>query len=181
MQKKIDRKYKSESLVEWEIKSLKEKFSFFSFSKKSTWKIFGQITLGLCIFGFLIPFLPPRYGWSNWTPPKTSEEYLYRLTNLWIAIPIFIFSIFAFVEIRNRIDIFLGAKYKANFKISFIINLLSIKILLMNGWRPFSIKSRQSYFSTVTKGQIITIKRTGTFRLIDYYIRDEQKFNEEQT
>jgi len=176
----IDKTYRKEKLLDWERKSLTDKFSIFSFSKKSTWLTLGLIILGLCVFGFIIPFIPPRYGWGNWTPATTSDEYQYRLTNFWIAVPIMIIAVFAYVNIRNKIDLILGTKRTANFKVTDVLNLGTIKILLMNGWRPFSIKARQPYFKSAVQGQIITIKRTGTFRFIDYYIRDEKTYNDEQ-
>ena len=91
-----------------------------------------------------------------------------------------IIAVFAYVNIRNKIDLILGTKRTANFKVTEVLNLGTIKILFMNGWRPFSIKARQPYFKSAIQGQIITIKRTGTFRLIDYYIRDEKIYNDEQ-
>ena len=90
-----------------------------------------------------------------------------------------IIAVFAFVNIRNKIDITLGTKRTANFKVTNVLNLGTIKLLFMNGWRPFSIKAKQPYFQSAVQGQIITIKRTGTFRLIAYYIRDEKTYNDE--
>lgn len=175
----IDKTYRKEKLLDWERKSLINKFSIFSFSKKSTWLTLGLIILGLSVLGFIVPFIPPRYGWGNWTPATTSEEYQYRLTNFWIAAPTMIIAVFAYMNIRNKIDLLLGTKLTANFKVTEVLNLGTIKILLMDGWRPFSIRARQPYFKSAVQGQIITIKRTGTFRLIDYYIRDEKTYNDE--
>jgi hypothetical protein len=177
----IDNTYRTEKLQDWERKSLTGKFSGFSFSDKSTWVTLGLIILGLCVFAFIIPFIPPRYGWGNWTPATTSDEYWYRVTNFWVVAPILILVVFAYINIRNKIDLSLGTKRTANFKVTDVLNFGVIKILLMNGWRPFGIKAREPQFDTVRQGQIITIKRTGTFRLIDYYIRDLEKFNDEQT
>lgn len=178
MARVIDKTYRKEKLLDWERKSLTEMFSISSFSKISTWLSLGLIVLVLCFFGFIIPFIPPRYNWGNWTPATTSNEYQYRLTNFWIAVPLMIISVFAFVNIRNIIDLILGTKRTANFKITQVLNLGVIKILFMNGWRPFSNKVRQPFFDSAVPGQIITIKRTGTFRLIDYYIRDEKTYND---
>jgi MFS family permease len=168
----IDKTYRKEKLLEWERKSLTEKFSIFSFSKKSTWLSIGLILIGLCVFGFIMPFIPPRYGWSDWKPATTIDEYQIRLTNFWITIPIMIIIVFIYVNIRNKIDLILGTKRTANFKVTDVINLGTIKILIMNNWRLFYIKARHSYFKSAVQGQIITIKRTATFRLIDYYIRN---------
>ena len=176
----IDKTYRKEKLLKWERKSLTEKFSIFSFSKKSTWLSIGLILIGLCIFGFIMPFIPPRYGMSNWKPATTIDEYQIRLTNFWIAIPIIIIIVFTYVNIRNKIDLISGTKRTANFKVTDVINLGIIKILKMNGWRLFSIKARHPYFKSAVQGQIISIKRTTTYRLIDYYIRDEKIFKDEQ-
>ncbi len=175
----IDKTYRKGKLLDWERKILTDKFSMFSFSKKSTWLTLGLIFFALCILGFIVPFVPPRYGWSNWTPATTSDEYQFRLTNFWILVPIIIIAVFAYENIRNKIDLILGTKWTANFTVTYVLNLGIIKVLFMNGWRPFSIRARHPFFSTVRQGQIITIKRTGTFRLIDYYIRDEKTYNDE--
>ena len=175
----IDKTYRKETLLDWERKSLTDRFSIFSFSKKSTWLTLGLIILGLCVLGFIIPFIPPRFSWGNWTPAGTSEEFQFRLANFWITVPIMIIAVFAYMNIRNKIDLILGTKWTANFKITNELKLGTIKILFMNGYRPFIIKARQPYFQSAFREQIITIKRTGTFRLIEYYIRDEKKYNEE--
>ena len=175
----IDKTYRKEELLDWERKSLTDKFSILSFSKKSTWLILGLIILGLSIFGLIVPFIPPRYGWGNWAPATTSGEYQFRLTNFLVTVPIIIPVVFVYVNTRNKIDLAIGTKQTANFKVTAVINFGVIKILFMNGWRLFSIRTRQPYFNSVAQGQIITIKRTGTFRLIDYYIRDEKKYADE--
>lgn len=136
--------------------------------------------LGGLALGFLIPFIPPRYSWGGWTPATTSDEYWYRVTNFWTITPILIFGVFAYVNLINKLDLAFGTKRTANFRVTEVLNLWTIKILLMNGWRPLIIRERRPYFNSVSHGQIITIKRTFTFRLIDYYIRDTDKFNEEQ-
>ena len=41
--------------------------------------------------------------------------------------------------------------------------------------------SKENCFNLVYEGQIITIKRSSTFGLIDYYIRDEKAFRNEKT
>jgi len=180
MTRVIDKTYRKEKLLDWERKSLTAKFSIFSLSKKSTWLTLGIIILGLFVFGFIVPFIPPRYSWGDWIPATTIDEYQSRLTNFWIAAPTMIIAVFAYLNIRNKIDLILGTKLTANFKVTEVLNLGTIKILLMDGWRPFSIRAKQPYFKSAVQGQIITIKRTGTFRLIDYYIRDEKTYNDEQ-
>lgn len=176
----IDKKYRKEKLLEWEKKRLIEKFSIFSFSKKSTWLSIGLIIIGLFILGLIVPFIPPRYNWSNWTPATTFDEYRIRLSTFWITILLMLILVFTYQKIRNKLDIILGTKRTANFKVTNVINLGISKILIMNGWRLLSIKAKQRYFKSAEQGHIITIKRTATFRLIDYYIRDEKTYIDEQ-
>ena len=176
----IDKTYRKERLLDWELKSLTEKYDSFSFSKKQTWITLGFIIGGLSFFAFIAPFIPPRYGWSNWTPPTTNSEYQFRLTSSLFAFPILIFAVFAYINIINKIDLQLGVKRIANFKITEIWNFGTIKVLLLNGWRPFTIRNNRRYFNSAKQDQIITIKRTGTYRLFDYYIRDQKAFNYEQ-
>lgn len=173
----IDDTYCTEKLLDWERKSLTGQFMYFSFSKKSNWITVGVIILGLSAFGLVVPFIPPRYGWRNWTPAATTEEYWDQVTKFLVTAPMMILAVLVYLNIRIKIDLKLGIKRTANFKVTDVLTFGSIKILLMNGWRPFSIGARQSsYFNSVKKGHIISIKRTATFRLINYYIQDEKEF-----
>jgi hypothetical protein len=101
---------------------LTDKFSIFSFSKNSTWRTFGLVIHRLYVVGFIVPFIPPRYGWGNWTPATTGDEYQYRLTNFWVIVPIMIIAVFAYVNIRNKIDLILGTKRTANFKVTEVLS-----------------------------------------------------------
>ncbi len=180
MTAEIDKTYRKEKLLDRERKNLTNKFSIFSVTKKSTWRRLGLIILGLFVFGLIVPFIPHRYGWGKWAPAATSDEYQYSLTNFWIAFPILIIAVFAYVNIRKKIDLIFGTKLTANFKVTNVLNLGTFKILFINGWRPFIIKARQPYFKSAVQGQIISINRTWTFRLINYYIRDENTYIDEQ-
>lgn len=177
----IDKTYRTEKLLDWERKSLKDKNSIFSFSKKSTWLGIGFIIIGLSFLGLIVPFIPPRYGWSNWVPATTIEEYQLRVSNFIIGVPIIIIVLVAYVNTRNKIDLILGVKRIANFKITNVIDLEVAKILILNGWRIFSVKANQPYFISASPGQVITIKRTGTFKLFDYCVRDKNTYITEQT
>ena len=77
----VNNKYKVEKLLDWERKSLKGKFAAFSLSEKSTWVTIGLIILVLSSFGLLYPIIPPRYGFGDWEPATTVDEYQLRLTN----------------------------------------------------------------------------------------------------
>lgn len=176
----IDKTYRKEKLLDWELKSLTEKYSDFSFSKKSTWLTLGLIIVGVSIFALFIPFIPPRFGWGNWEPARTLYDYKLRVSNFLVIAPIMIITVFVYVNLRNRIDLQQGVKRTGNFKVIGVLDFWSIKILILNTWRPFTIKSKQRYFNSVNQGHIITIKRTITYKLIDYYIRNEMTFNDEQ-
>jgi hypothetical protein len=185
----IDKAYRKEELLDWELKSLTQKYSDFSFSKKSTWINLRFLLLISAIIALIVPFIPPRSIDANWAPPETIEAYLSELTLSLIIIPIMILVSFIFIMVRNRIDLQLKYKWKGNFKVINVFNpnfnLIDVfgprsnKILILNSWCLFIISPNQPYYNSVKSGQIISIKRTITFRLIDYYIRDEEKFLEE--
>ncbi|MFD2162593.1 hypothetical protein ACFSJU_09340 [Paradesertivirga mongoliensis] len=176
----IDTTYRTERLLEWEVQSLSGKYGNFSFYKKTTWFLFGVIVLVIFITAFIMPFFPPRYGWGNWLAPRTIDEYQSRVSSFLIIAPLILLIGFAFLSIRNTIDLKSGIKRTANFKVTDVIDLGVFKILILNGWRLYSLKYRDNQFHTVTPGQIMNIKRTGTCRLISYYIRDEKAFIQEQ-
>ena len=176
----IDTTYRTERLLEWEIQSLSGKFGTFSLYKKSTWISLGTIVLVILVIAFIVPFFPPRFGWSNWSPPTTADDYEFRVSNFLVVVPLILFIGFAWLSIRNNIDLRSGIKRTANFKVTEVIDLGVLKILILNGWRTFTLKYRDNQFNTVTQGQIMNIKRTRTYRLISYQIRDERAFIQEQ-
>ncbi|MBC5993223.1 hypothetical protein [Pontibacter cellulosilyticus] len=180
MKPQIDTKYRTERLLEWEVQSLSGKYGTFSLSKKSTWVSLGIIFLVIFVSSFIMPFFPPRYGWGNWSPPKTLDDYESRVSSFLIVIPLILLIGLAYLIIRNTIDLNLGIKRTANFKVTDVIDLGGFKILILNEWRLFILRNKDNQFNTVAKGQVMNIKRTGTYRLISYYVRDEEVFFEEQ-
>jgi hypothetical protein len=174
----IDKKFRKEKFLAWEIKSLTDKNSLFSFSKAG-WKTTAIIVFILVAVAFIAPILPPRYGRGNWMPPTTWDQYRFEVTNAFITIPLIIISVVIYITVRSKIDLALGYKRTANFKVTEVLDFGILKIAVLNKWRLFFIKRRDINFHSVNEGQIITIKRTGTFRLISYYARDEKIFNNE--
>ncbi|MEJ0057830.1 MAG: hypothetical protein WDN75_20595 [Bacteroidota bacterium] len=49
-----------------------------------------------------------------------------------------------------------------------------MKILILANWRLFGMKKREDYCDKVREGQYIQIRRTGTHRLIGYYVYDRK-------
>jgi hypothetical protein len=173
----IDKKYRKEKLFAWEIQSFKDKHISFSLFKKSTWLIIVTIFA----FAFILPFIPPRFGWSKWKPPATLNEYQDIAINFLIVTLLLFVGVFTFVTLRRTVEFWIGSKWIANFRVAAILNTGVSKILFLNGWRPFVIKAKESYFNSVKMGDVITIKRTCTWRRMDYYIRGRKEFEEEQT
>lgn len=176
MSELIDKVYRKEQLLDWERKSLTEKCSEFSFSNKSTLKTLFFVTLGLVIFGFLAPYIPPRRIYYDWNPPENFDEYKFRLTSYLFFVPTIPIFILFITNLRNKIDLKINKKLTANFIVTSVISLGTLKIIVMNGWRIFRIDTRQPYYTSIKKGDIISIKRTVTFRLIKYFVRDERIF-----
>lgn len=166
-------------MLDWELTSLKGKNAMFSLKNKSNILTMIGIVILCLILSFVFPFIPPRFNWGNWSPPTTIEDYKEKVTSFVTIIPIIIVTIFLLVFIRNTIDESKGIKRIKTAKIVSILNLLTIKILLLDNWNCFVIRVKKDYFKFVQVGQIITIQRTWSFKLIDYYIRTEEKFNEE--
>lgn len=160
--------FKKEKFSNWEIKSLREKYSI-----KVTWTALGLLlTVGL-IGSFISPLLPPRYG-RGWKPPTTLEEYTDRLTTSLIWIPAIIILGIIIVVFRSTIDLKLGYKKTGDFGVTTIIGLGAIKVLVLDNWRLFKLSKRDDYFDKVKEGYRIQIKRTGTHRLINYYVYDKK-------
>ena len=161
-------KFKKENFSDWERKSLKEKYSL-----KGIWTALGLLlTIGL-IGSFIFPFLPPRYG-RGWKPPTSQQEYADKLTTNLIWVPVLILLTIIFIALRSTIDLRLGYKRTGDFSVTSIISLGAIKILVLDNWRLFQIQKRDDYFDKVKEGQRIQIKRTGTHRLINYYVYDKK-------
>jgi hypothetical protein len=161
-------RFRKEKFSDWEIKSLKEKYSL-----KGIWTALGLL-LAVGLFGsFIFPFLPPRYG-GGWKPPTNQGEYTDRLTTNLFWVPALIILTIIFIALRSTIDLRLGYKKTGDFGVTSIIGLGAIKILVLDNWRLFQIKKREDYFDKVKEGQRIQIKRTGTHRLINYYVYDRK-------
>jgi hypothetical protein len=172
MTKIPDNKYRSESLLDWEIQTLRQKSS-------RTSSIIGLILIVVVGLSFLLPFFPPRYGLGNWSPPATMYDYQDRVTDFLIIAPILILVVFVFKFLRTKIDILLNFKWVGDFQINNVIELGRLNFVSKKGWPFYTIRQGEEYFNSVTPGHIITIKRTATFKLISIYIRNTDKFSNE--
>lgn len=172
MTKIPDNKYRRESLLDWEIQTLQQKSSW-------TPSIIGLILIGLVGLSLVFPFFPPRYGDSNWSPPTTIYDYQDRVTDFLIIAPILILVVFVFTFLRTKIDILLNFKWVGDFKIKNVIKLGPVNFITKKGWPFYTIRQEEEYFNSITPGQILTIKRTATFKLISIYIREKDKFSKE--
>jgi hypothetical protein len=166
-----------ERLNDWEIKSLKEKFKLISIKSKAGLLFLALMVVFIFSLSLISPFLPPRYGWGNWSPPNDLDEYFSRVQTIWIVIPLILLFGYTIHAIRTKIDFFLAYKWISNYKITEVISFGAIKILLLDKWHLFVIRANQQHFASVEQGQFITIKKTGTLRTIDYHIRDQSAVN----
>jgi hypothetical protein len=160
--------FKREKFNDWERKSLREKYSL-----KGIWTAVGLLLAVGLIVSFIFPFLPPRHG-GSWSPPTTGPEYNSRVVTSLIVFPTLIILFVITIALRSTIDLKLGYKKLGDFEVTKILELGHLKILILDNWRLFSIRKREGYFDKVKKGQRIQIKRTGTYRLIDYYVYDRK-------
>ncbi|GLU52937.1 hypothetical protein [Dyadobacter frigoris] len=143
---------------------------FFSFDSKVLPFIFGLILIGL-----ISPILPPRYGYSNWEPPESGYQYLSNMKEaivIALFLSFYVFLNFVFNKIRSKIDLDLGFKRIGNFEISRVIVFPKLKILILSNQSLFFLKSRNLHFTTVKRKQIITLNRTGTYKVLDYSIHN---------
>jgi len=157
--------FKKEELKDWERKDLKAVYSF-----KDGWRTLGVLAVICAVVPFIFPLIPPRYG-HQWTVPASEREYYERINFLWL--PILLVIVFSFIAIRLSVDLALGHKKSGDFEVTRVLTIGPIKILILDGWRIFYIKKRDAYFDKAHRGQRIQIKRTGTHRLIDYWVYEK--------
>jgi hypothetical protein len=160
--------FKKEKFSDWERKSLTEKYSF-----KGVWTVIGLLLIFGLVGSFTFPFLPPRYA-GSWRPPTNQQEYGSKLVTSLIWVPILVLLVISLMVIRPTIDLRLGYKKTADFEVTKIIDFGAMKILILDNWRFFRIKKGEDYFDKVRERQYIQIKRTGTHRLINYYVYDKK-------
>ena len=144
-------------------KDLKSSYSF-----HGGWKALGLVTV-LCVFGpFIFPLIPPKYGHNV----GTSERDTYTMINfLWL--PTLLLLVFLFIAIRLILDFMIGYKKIGDFQVTKILTLGPTKFLILDGWRVFILKKSEAYFEKVQVDYKIQITRTGTHRLMDYYVYEK--------
>ena len=169
MTKLPNNKYRRESLSDWDIQCIRQKFSWIPSS-------IGLLLLGVVGLSLVLPFIPARYDLRHWVLPATLQDYQDSVISYLIIGPVFILVAFVFLFFRTKLDILLHFKWVGDFKIKKVIEFGRVNIILKNGWPLKTIRQNEEYFNSTTPGQIITIKRTATLKLISTYIRDYDKF-----
>lgn len=139
-----------------------------SYSFHGGWKTLGLVTV-LCVFGpFIFPLITPKYGHNV----EASVRDTYTMTNfLWL--PTLLLLVFLFISIRLILDLTIGYKKIGNFQITKILTFGPTKVLILDGWRLFFLKKSEAYFEKVQVDYKIQIARTGTHRLMDYYVYEK--------
>jgi len=166
----IDKSYRVEKFDDWELQNIKEKSIIHSIV--TDWRLSVLLLVIVIVVASVIgPILPPKYA-GSWKPPTTTDEYLHRMQLILIGLPCVLLLAIIVNGIRTYIDLKSSVKRVANFHVTDVINLGFVKILIMNGWRLFSIRAKDDYFTSVQIGQIMVLKRTATYRLINYYLTD---------
>lgn len=181
----FDSYYRLLNLFPGEKIRLRNEYLEFSLLEKSSIRYSILIFIGIMALAFLAPLIPPRSsfvptpGKISWHPVESTEEY-WSFVRISVVTGIILFMIvFIPVYLRNTIDISSKSKLTGTFLITRYFRLFGCGLLLLNGWRLFSISKHHRKYFSIKPGYIITINRTITFRVIDYYIRDEQQFKNE--
>jgi len=181
----IDCYYRLINLFPGEKKRLTTEYLKYSLLEKKSIRISILIFTGIIALAFLAPLVPPRSsfiptpGEISWHPVESAEEY-WSFVRISVVSGIILFSlVFIPVYLRNTIDISSKRKLTGTFLITGYYRLFCCGLIFINGWRLFSISKHHRKYFSIKPGHIITINRTITFRVIDYYIRDENQFKNE--
>ena len=172
---KVDTKYKTEKLKEWELKSLLEKNEL----GKLTLKFVLSISIFIIILILISPYLPPTRPGNEFNPPKNLNEYIEEISFSAILIFSFLFLIFSFEYLRNKIDEKSAIKKIGNFEIRVKTNLGKNTFIGMNNFKFLIVKSNYVGLKNARVGQIINVKKTTTNKIISLYVRDKSIFETE--
>jgi hypothetical protein len=138
-----------------------------SYSFHGGWKALGLVTI-LCVFGpFIFPLIPPKYGHNV---GATGDNYT-MINFLWL--PTLLLIVFLFIAIRLLLDFMIGYKIIGDFQVTKVLTIGPAKILILDRWRLFILKKSEAYFEKVQVDCKVQITRTGTHRLMDYYVYDK--------
>ncbi len=172
---KIDTKYKTENLKDWELKSLLEKNEL----GKLTLKFILSISIFIIIFILISPYFPPIRLGREFNPPKNLNEYLEDISFSAILIFSILILMFTFEFLRNKIDEKYKIKKNGNFEIKSKVNFGKHTFIGMNNLKFLIVKSNYVGLRSAKVGQIINVKKTVTNKIISLYIRDKSKFETE--
>ncbi len=174
--RKVDLKYKSENLKEWELKSLSDKNE----SEKLSIKMILSISLFLTGLILIIPYFPPIKPGREFNPPENISEYVEEVYLTAIVLFLIFFLIFTIDLLRNKIDEKWKIKKVGDFEIKGKINFGNYTFILMNNLKFLFLKSNYIGLKSAKNGQVINVKKTVTNKIIDIYIRDKSKFEIEK-
>jgi hypothetical protein len=173
----LDIKYKTKSIEEWELKSLSEKNE----NEKFNFKFILSISLFLVPFILISPYLPSIKSSHEFNPPQNLNEYFEDIIFAAILIFSILFLTFTFDFLRNKIDEKSKIIKVGNFKIVRKVNFGRNTFIQMNNLNFLLIKSNYAGLKYGKAGQIISVKKTITNKILNLYIRDKSKFESEST
>lgn len=145
---------------------------FFDIKKKT----FLIAIITLVVFSLLFQLLPSRFnGFKSF--PKDFDSYLFNIMIFWIFVPSFYVIVCLISFVRLKTDLSRKIKRVHNYTITHVIKWgVNNKCLILNNSRFFRVNKYEPLFESLRKGQEIKIKRTATFMLIEYSVKDKDAF-----
>ena len=154
-----------ERLTNEELCGLRTEFSKYSLLKKETWSTMTIIILCLVPFILLFPAFPGR-SQEPMILNKSSEDlldfYFYGL----VIMPISVFMVYLFLNLRMLIDINAECKWVFKHRITARIRVWNYYLFLINGWYPKLLNTQKWLYHSSLRGDYLVIKRTLSLRLI---------------
>ena len=168
----IDRKYKTQNLEKWEMESLFEKNRL----EKPTIKTIITTFSFLIILALILPYLPPIKAGHEYSPPENLHDYFEKVLLAAILLFSILFFTFIFNFLRNKIDEKMKLKRVGTFEIKTILYLGKIVFIGMNNLNFLILKSSFVGLKYANVGQIISVKKTASNKVLNIRIRDKEKF-----
>jgi len=110
-------------------------------------------------------------GWKALGLVTTTGDNYTMINFLWL--PTLLLIVFLFIAIRLLLDFMIGYKKIGDFQVTKVLTIGPAKILILDRWRLFILKKSEAYFEKVQVDCKVQITRTGTHRLMDYYVYDK--------
>jgi len=172
---RIDTTYRTQSLEKWEMEGLSEKNKL---EKPTIKSIFSTFSF-LIILVVVLPYLPPLKTRCEYNPPSNFTEYFRDVSFAAILLFSILFLTFGFAILRNKIDEKRKVKKVGTFEIKRMLNFGRSAFVGMNDLNFLIIKSSFAGLKYAKVGQIISVKKTATNKVISIYFRDKTKFETE--